>query len=169
LHKPTHTDSFSLTHTHTHTHTHESTHLLNTQWKTPVQHGSLRCYKSDSFHRLTTWQTTDRERKRSQAKKSKCNNRSGLMKQQIQEKKKKEGKGNNRKLITDKCTRCNSAVKRGKQLNFRIFLHFPHKPHGSDCPAVCSLRPEYYVCSSVEDHALMHSLWKSNHSFYDSS
>lgn len=82
----THSDSHSIPHTHT--------HLVNTRWRSPVRRGSLRRYKSDSFHRLTTWQTADRERKRSEARKSKRNNRSGLMKQWRQGKRREEGKAN---------------------------------------------------------------------------
>lgn len=102
--------------------THTNIHLLNnTQWKTPVRDGSLRCYKSGSFHRLTTWHTTDSERKRSEAEKSKRNNRSGLMKQQIQEKRTEEGKANNMELIKSQSIQSTSQLLKREDTSFSEF------------------------------------------------
>lgn len=124
-----------IKHTQTHTHwlplSQIHTHFLNTLWSTPVW---LR-YKSDGFHSLTTWQTPDRERKRSEAQKSKCNNRSGLMKQQIQE---TEGKGNSRKAIKSQSIQCTSPLFEagGGQLHFWIYIYFHNNRLSSDYHAV---------------------------------
>lgn len=133
--------------------THTNIHLLNnTQWKTLVRDGSLRCYKSGSFHRLTTWHTTDSERKRSEAEKSKRNNRSGLMKQQIQEKRTEEGKANNMELIKSQSI---PAVKKRGHLIFRIYIYLHNSLLGSDVHAACSFRQDYYLC--VYPREIMHT------------